>query len=679
MKKLIIGFSLIFVFNQSNAQDFDILYEMVDLGPKVNSRYHDSAPVISPDGNTLYFFRANHPENKFGKENSQDIWYCERDENGQWEEAIHMESPLNNNQFNQVMSVLDDGNTLLIRGGKGKKDTGVSLVKRVNDKWTEPEPIDIDGLNQMNNGVFSGACMSSDGRVLILYFSENKEAKWSDLYVSFLESGNKFSRPEKLNATLNTTRDEFGPFISEDMKTLYYASNRPEGYGNMDIYKTERLDDTWLNWSPPVNLGQPVNTTGFDAYFSIDAEGKNAFTTRAYMTADGGSLDILGLIPIPNITLTGTLYNSETNEPIKGDLDYMAINQDNGYLYTDESGKYEVILHKRAKYSFHPISEGFIGIMDSLDLSYATGDIEIVKDFYLNPQKADIRVFGSVYEKNTDFPLDAAITFSLDNKVIATCKSESIQGYYSTKLPDEGDYKISITRDGFKSGVDSISIHTTESFLEVEKNLYLDPNITLRGYVLSQKDNSAISQQSINYANNIGESGIIESNEQGYFEVVLPSLGKYYFKSTLEGFINLSDSLMVESYSSRENLNKDLFMIPIEVGVTVRLNNIFFDFDKATLRKESFLELDQVVEFLKQNSSIKIEIGGHTDDQGSDEYNKNLSQGRAESVRTYLLEHGIDDNRVVAMGYGESQPQVTNDTEEGRQTNRRVEFRVLGK
>ncbi len=122
---------------------------------------------------------------------------------------------------------------------------------------------------------------------------------------------------------------------------------------------------------------------------------------------------------------------------------------------------------------------------------------------------------------------------------------------------------------------------------------------------------------------------------------------------------------------------KNIFLTPIEVGLTVRLKNIYFDFDKTTLKSESFTELNKVVDFLNQNGNVSIEISGHTDSKGSDTYNLNLSQGRSQAVVDYLISQGIDSSRLQAKGYGESKPIDTNDTEAGRANNRRVEFTVL--
>jgi outer membrane protein OmpA-like peptidoglycan-associated protein len=122
---------------------------------------------------------------------------------------------------------------------------------------------------------------------------------------------------------------------------------------------------------------------------------------------------------------------------------------------------------------------------------------------------------------------------------------------------------------------------------------------------------------------------------------------------------------------------KNILMTPIEVGITVRLKNIYFDFDKTTLKSESYVELNKVVDFLKQNGHVSIEISGHTDSKGSDEYNLNLSQGRSQAVVDYLASQGIDQSRLQARGYGETKPIDTNETDEGRANNRRVEFTIL--
>ena len=568
------------------AQEQELLWEMQHLGTKVNSRFHDSAPIISPDGKTLYFFVANHPENNYGTDNSQDIWYCEKDEYEEWGEAQHMGSPLNTHRYNQVMSVLADGNTLLIRGANGNSE-GFSLVRRVNSRWTNPTPLHIPDYERMNKGRFSGAFMTSDGLTMVLYFSEVKDANHSDIYVSFNQGGNSWTKPKKIGAPISTNLDEFGPIITADNKTMFFASNRSGGYGGSDIYRTERLDNSWMKWSKPVNIGPPVNTDGFDAYFSMDASGKDIYTTRAFMSADGGSLDIIGLIPIPKIKISGFIRNKKTNQPLTLELQYLAVKEDTGWVHSDKTGFYEVVLHKRSLYEFSAVKEGFDIMIDTIDLSATKGDIDMNKDFYMNPQSMELT--GFVYNKKDNTPMSVELSIVHDHHEIAS----------------------------------------------------------------------------------------LSSDDNGFYHSYIPSKGRYYFLANKEGFMNLSDSLEVMEFDPYNGITKDLYMIPIEVGVTIRLNNIFFDFDKTTLRPESIPELDRVVQFMQDNPMVKVEIGGHTDSMGTDEYNIVLSQGRADAVVSYVVGKGIEPSRIIAMGYGENQPADTNATDEGRQTNRRVEFKIL--
>ncbi|MEM8894348.1 MAG: OmpA family protein, partial [Bacteroidota bacterium] len=155
-------------------------------------------------------------------------------------------------------------------------------------------------------------------------------------------------------------------------------------------------------------------------------------------------------------------------------------------------------------------------------------------------------------------------------------------------------------------------------------------------------------------------------------------IGKQYaFRGEKEGYYPVSEYLDVRELSAYQEIKEDLHMAPLEVGQTIRINNIFFELDKSELRQESFEELNLLVRILENNPDIRIELGGHTDSQGSDSYNLQLSTDRAASVRTYLSEKGISTDRLVSKGYGEGKPVASNDTQEGQALNRRVEFTIL--
>jgi outer membrane protein OmpA-like peptidoglycan-associated protein len=157
----------------------------------------------------------------------------------------------------------------------------------------------------------------------------------------------------------------------------------------------------------------------------------------------------------------------------------------------------------------------------------------------------------------------------------------------------------------------------------------------------------------------------------------------YSLKATKEGYFTGSATFSVTQKDNDDTLRVDLFMkkIPHE---PVRIRNIFYDFDKASLRSESHAPLDTLYGVLQDNPAIIIEIGANTDSKGNDDYNLKLSQARAQSVVDHLLQKGIPQDRLQAKGYGETNPIAPNtlpngkDNPEGRQLNRRTEFRIIG-
>jgi outer membrane protein OmpA-like peptidoglycan-associated protein len=165
----------------------------------------------------------------------------------------------------------------------------------------------------------------------------------------------------------------------------------------------------------------------------------------------------------------------------------------------------------------------------------------------------------------------------------------------------------------------------------------------------------------------------------GKYLVTLPSGKNYGIAVKKDGYLFHSENFNLPDDADFQEFNKDVALKKIEVGSTIVLRNIFFDFDKATIRPESANELDRLIKLLNDNPTVKIELGSHTDSKGSDDYNMKLSDSRSKSVVEYLISHGIPAGRLVAKGYGETKPIDTNDTDAGRQNNRRTEFKILEK
>lgn len=578
---VIIAFSPLF----SVAQQISARYELVKMDKNVNTFRHEAAPVISPDGNTLYFFVQNHPENTMGKEDTQDIWMSKKDESGAWTPARHLPSPFNIHRSNQVFTVLPDG-SLFIKGGRSKGSRGLSIAN-----GNSLQQLDVKDFDSMNKGRFYGASMSADKKHIIMYFSEIENAPNSDLYGSHQLPDGSYSRPEKMKLSTNT--DDVGPFIGPDQNTLYFASARqaPGRQGGVDIYKTTRMDDTWTNWSEPVNMGKPINTSALDYYFTIDNAG-NVFTSRANKAMDGAQLDLYALVPKTiRINLVGIVYDERTMNPLQADVQVSITDKAPLKLKVSTAGKFDTRLPEVSSFQINTSASGYLPKNETIKLPALEKDTTINIEILLGKEAKKLMLAGNVYDKNTEKLITAKLDVSL-----------------------KGDKKLNmkIPADG------------------------------------------------------------------GKYEKEIAKLGWYMISASAEGYLNASDSIEADD-DQNSPFTRDIYLLPIEVGATVRLKNIYFDFDKTTLKKESFTELNKVVEFLKQNPTVEIEIAGHTDSKGTDEYNINLSQGRSQSVVDYIISQGIESFRLGAHGYGEGKPIDTNDTDAGRANNRRVEFTVLKK
>ena len=169
------------------------------------------------------------------------------------------------------------------------------------------------------------------------------------------------------------------------------------------------------------------------------------------------------------------------------------------------------------------------------------------------------------------------------------------------------------------------------------------------------------------------DSGV---TELGQLQTQLENIGYYYISVSAPGYFDLTDTIWVVS-ETRKSIHKLFNMVAIEVGVSHTLANINFNFGKTSLSEESFVILNKEILFLNQNPTTFFEISGHTDSDGSQDYNLLLSQGRAQTVVDYLVSNGANREQLSAHGYGETRPLNNNKTKASKATNRRVELKVL--
>lgn len=265
-----------------------------NLGTNINTEYDDMLPIISPDGNTLYFARKKAPQN-IGPAKNDDIYMSTKDVMGRWGPAVHLGPPLNDENHNFVCTVSPDGNTLIVANmyTKGGGD-GVSISYRRSGQWSKPVPLPIK--NMYNRSEFACYHMGVDGKTLVMAIERDDTYGDMDLYVSFQLPDGSWSEPMNLGPTINTAAAEASVFLAADGRTIYFSSMGHPGYGEFDMYMSRRLDNTWRNWTEPLNLGYPFNTPKSDYYYTIPASGDYAY----YSSNDNsyGKSDIFR-IPLP--------------------------------------------------------------------------------------------------------------------------------------------------------------------------------------------------------------------------------------------------------------------------------------------------------------------------------------------------------------------------------------------
>lgn len=255
------------------------------LDHNVNTPFMELGPLPTKDGKRLYFSRQGYPENTGGTED-EDIWYSEFDEASQsWTKANNLGPPLNNSGPNFITGIGRKGDTLLLANEyrkNGKMRAGVSVSIRVGQLWSFPVPVNIAA--DYNFAGRTSYDLSHDRNALIIAQHKMDSHGSLDLYVSLRDPDNRHSytglESINLGSVINTFGDETSPWLSYDGKTLYFSSNGHNGYGNMDIFVSTRLDHTWTNWSEPENLGPGINSVFDDFSFNYNPLSRYAYFVR---------------------------------------------------------------------------------------------------------------------------------------------------------------------------------------------------------------------------------------------------------------------------------------------------------------------------------------------------------------------------------------------------------------
>lgn len=554
--------------------------EVINMGTMINTENPDYYPCISRDGQTLYYVSND----RNGGLGGEDVWLCEMQEDGYWGKPLNFRQ-LNTKSHEGLQSISGDGNFAVVfgnyAGSFGKGDLFYSV--KTDEGWSMPCNL---GGNINTEYWESQANLSADGRTLLFCSNRPGAGGNSDIYVTKLQD-EKWTDPINLGSTINTPSSDLSPFLASDGKTMYFSSSGHGGFGERDLFVTRRLDDSWTNWSEPVNLGRHINTLQSDEYLAVSSAGNIGYTVKDNSPDGYGDKDLYKFI-LPMNMRPEAVFNVYGN------------------VVNEADSAAGVVLR-------------YVDLESKREVAKASSDFEDGKyQVSLTPQRkylVKVDMKGYLYEEQLLDLTDPALYLS----------KESIQDKMKEELP-----QISQLRKDYNTYL-----------AEMDDLLKSDTNNIQGGFEDWKQLYTNLSQTS---------------------EDLEAAVNQARFRWMLEEDINWS--LRVDHEVQR-----------IRVGSKFELENIFFDLGKVTLSQDSKESLQELVDIMER-SQIIIELGGHTDSIGTDENNLELSQGRVNTVRQYLVDQGISESRITAVGYGETLPIVSNKTNEGRQKNRRVEVKI---
>lgn len=437
-----------------------------------------------------------------------------------------------------------------------------------------------------------------------------------DLVLSKKNTNGRWDIPESLSKNINTKLNEGTCAISADGRKLIFTSCvGRQGHGSCDLFESVLIGD---DWTEPKNLGSQVNSAEWESQPSLSADGRTLYFVSD-RRGGSGRRDIW----MSSLNDKGEWTRAKNvGKPVNTPYDEISpfIHVNNKILYFASNGL-----------------TGFGGY----DIFFSERDSASA---WGKPQN-----MGSPINNHED---QFSLFITADGK----------KGYYSHEETRDGGYSVS-------------NIYEIE--IPEEKQIRFKSNY-VKGTVRDKHTREPLSAsiELINLETNVTESLVFSDSVSGAYLIVLTQGSEYALYVNKKQYLFRSLNFNYSAVKDYEPITLDIDLEKAVEGTTAILQNIFFDVDKFDLKEKSVTELQKILRFLKENPSLKVEISGHTDNSGSSAYNLQLSQKRAQSVYNYLISNGIDSNKLVPRGYGSNQPLEDNDSEEGRQKNRRIEFKL---
>ena len=514
-------------------------------------------------------------------------------------------------------------------------------------RWSTPQ-----SAISMNSHEYSCGhpSISPSGKKLFFMSDKPGGLGGTDIYVCERKQDGSWDEPKNLGEVINTFGYELFPYCRND-STLYFSSNTHPGLGKLDIFEAKLVDG---KWTEVTNLKPPINSVGDDFGIVFDGSYQRGFFSSDRFNGHGKD-DIYSFVqstPLEYVVNGNKIYfvdqeayddsrykltDAETKEEIQ-------MKEANGMNYFELPENKEVVLTVR--------KEGFA--YNKINFKLWKNEPKKRTEIEVKASNKDILLRGDFNEK----PLDK---YHLDE-------------FQAIGVLDEEDKAVAGTEDG--------------EFLANKKKLYKiisqarnkKPSVQLPVVGLVKTNSGKLLEKTKIYIVKNGVNlGLDSTKQDGTFNFTIWSGNKYTFSAIKRGYFKKDIRVNAVNLDSG-TVTLEFVLDSIELNKNIRLDNIYYDYNSAELRKTSLIELDKLAQFIKANPTLVIEISSHTDSRGNDDYNMELSQARAETVVKFLMSYGILKSRLVAKGYGESVPILSGAvSEEDHQQNRRTEFKILKK
>jgi len=491
-----------------------------------------------------------------------------------------------------------------------------------------------------------------------------------------------------LTKNLNTRWDEQNPILSPDGKHLYFT----RANDSLNIGGPRDKGDIWYSkisedgtWGIPVNLGSPVNDYLKNYLLGFSPDGNIMFLNQEKRNPGG-------LIINDGIAYSVFLAG-KWSKPAKLSVDYLLnkSKHQSGSISADGTlmllslqsyasrGEEDIYIsnYKNGKWT-QPINLGSVINTDGQEMCP-----------YLSPDNK--KLFFSSNGHGGKGGVDLFVAERLDDSWTSWSKPKNMGApinsigvelnYFMDPVNEIAYFSSTQNSDGY-GDISAIKINLDiedeiaepESFNElVQLAEEAKKTLIVTGRVVNAKTNLPVAA-ALNIKFDDVEQNAISTENDGAYQLEIPlTTNEIVVTIKSPGFMSKTEEFAMDG----SDIALDFSLAPLEVGETIQLNKVYFKRGTATLLETSFIELDQVVDMMNENPTVKIELSGHTDNQGSSKLNVKLSQERVEKVERYLSEHGVDGKRIKGKGYGGLKPVASNASEETRKLNRRVEIKIL--